>query len=103
MTTIKLPQADGTLAAFTLRPATTWPAPSGAARWNRVAFAAAHVVADPRAAVDPLVGTAIDWDTTLAFRRHLWSHGFGVAEAMDLVFSRDGGSREPLRARRGGA
>ena len=54
-------------------------------RWNRVAFAAAHVVADPRAAIDPLGGTAIDWDTTLAFRRHLWSHGFGVAEAMDTA------------------
>ena len=85
MRIIKLPQADGTLAAFTPRAAVTWPAPSGETRWNRVAFAAAHVVADPRAAVDPWLGTAIDWDTTLAFRRHLWSHGFGVAEAMDTA------------------
>jgi hypothetical protein len=85
MTPINLPQADGTLAAFTPRPAVTWPAPSGPVRWNRVAFAAAHVVADPRAAIDPLVGAAIDWDTTLAFRRHLWAHGFGVAEAMDTA------------------
>ena len=58
MTTIKLPQADGTLAAFTPRAAVTWPAPSGSMRWNRVAFAAAHVVADPRAAIDPWLGTA---------------------------------------------
>ncbi len=85
MTTLKLPQADGTLAPFTLRAAVRWPAPSGAPRWNRVAFAAAHVVADPLAAIDPWVGTAVDWDATLAFRRHLWSHGFGVAEAMDTA------------------
>jgi hypothetical protein len=85
MTTLKLPQADGTLAPFALRAAVRWPAPSGAPRWNRVAFAAAHVVADPLAAIDPWVGTAVDWDATLAFRRHLWSHGFGVAEAMDTA------------------
>ena len=85
MATIKLPQADGTLAPFTPRAASTWPVPSGSVRWNRVAFAAAHVVADPRAAIDPWVGTAVDWDTTLAFRRHLWAHGFGVAEAMDTA------------------
>jgi hypothetical protein len=85
MTAIKLPRADGTLAAFTPRAAVAWPAPTSAPRWNRVAFAAAHVVADPRAAIDPWLKAAIDWDTTLAFRRHLWSHGFGVAEAMDTA------------------
>jgi hypothetical protein len=85
MSTIKLPQADGTLAAFSPQAAVAWPAPAGAVRWNRVAFAAAHVVADPRAAIDPWLDTAIDWDATLAFRRHLWSHGFGVAEAMDTA------------------
>lgn len=50
---------------------------------TRVAYAAAHVVADPLAAIDPVLGGAIDWDATLAYRRHLWSLGFGVAEAMD--------------------
>ena len=85
MSTIKLPQADGTLAAFTPRAAVAWPAPSGAQRWNRVAFAAAHVAADPLAAIHPWLETAVDWDATLAFRRHLWSHGFGVAEAMDTA------------------
>jgi hypothetical protein len=53
--------------------------------WNRVAFAAAHVVADPRADVDPWLAAAIDWDATLAYRRYLWSLGFGVAEAMDTA------------------
>jgi len=85
LTTLKLPQSDGTLAPFTLRPAVAWPVPAEPPRWNRVAFAAAHVVADPLAAVDPWLGAAIDWDATLAFRRHLWSHGFGVAEAMDTA------------------
>ncbi|HEY3683869.1 MAG TPA: DUF993 family protein, partial [Streptosporangiaceae bacterium] len=47
---------------------------------SRVAYAAAHVVADPLGD-----GAALDWEATLAFRRHLWSHGLGVAEAMDTA------------------
>jgi hypothetical protein len=27
----------------------------------------------------------IDWESTLAFRRHIWSYGLGVAEAMDTA------------------
>jgi hypothetical protein len=53
--------------------------------FNRVAYAAAHVVADPLADVDPWLQPAIDWETTIAFRRHLWRLGFGVAEAMDTA------------------
>jgi hypothetical protein len=45
---------------------------------SRVAFAAAHVVADP-------LNGGIDWEATLAFRHHLWAHGLGVAEAMDTA------------------
>jgi hypothetical protein len=85
MPMLKLPLEGGAMAPFTPRAAATWPVPAQMPRWNRVAFAAAHVVADPRAAIDPWLETAIDWDTTLAFRRHLWSHGFGVAEAMDTA------------------
>ena len=44
--------------------------------FNRVAFAAAHVVADP------LQG-GIDWKGTIAYRRYLLNLGFGIAEAMD--------------------
>ncbi|BCL18042.1 dihydrodipicolinate synthase family protein [Micromonospora sagamiensis] len=51
----------------------------------RIAYAAAHVVADPRAENVPGAPAALDWDTTLAFRHHLWAHGFGVAEAMDTA------------------
>ncbi|WP_349258321.1 DUF993 family protein, partial [Stackebrandtia sp.] len=45
---------------------------------SRVIFAAAHVVADPLADNGPGVDAALDWDATIAFRRHLWSHGLGV-------------------------
>jgi hypothetical protein len=51
---------------------------------SRVVYSAAHVVADPlRASAD--APAAVDWDATLAFRRHLWAHGLGVAEAMDTA------------------
>ncbi|MFI0820561.1 dihydrodipicolinate synthase family protein [Streptomyces sp. NPDC021098] len=58
---------------------------TGAALTSRVVFSAAHVVADPYADVSPDSPAAVDWDATLAFRRHLWSHGLGVAEAMDTA------------------
>jgi Protein of unknown function (DUF993) len=51
---------------------------------SRVAFAAAHVVADPMRC-EPGGPAALDWDATLAFRRHLWAHGLAVAEAMDTA------------------
>jgi hypothetical protein len=51
--------------------------------FNRVVYAAAHVVADPFSNNDPTVKAAIDWPTTLKFRTHLLDLGFGIAEAMD--------------------
>ena len=51
----------------------------------RKALAAAHVVADPVSTKEPWLEAAIDWDATLAYRRHLWSWGFGIAEAMDTA------------------
>jgi hypothetical protein len=51
----------------------------------RVAFAAAHVVADPLAEQDPRSEAVLDWDATLDYRRYLWSLGLGVAEAMDTA------------------
>ncbi|MEU0668293.1 dihydrodipicolinate synthase family protein [Streptomyces lavendulocolor] len=57
----------------------------GAPLASRTVFSAAHVVADPSADVSPNSPAAIDWDATLAFRRHLWAHGLGVAEAMDTA------------------
>lgn len=61
------------------------PAPEATGEWTRTAYAAAHVVTDPLADCDPWIDSPIDWDQTLAFREHLWSLGFGVAEAMDTA------------------
>ncbi|MEU5487575.1 dihydrodipicolinate synthase family protein [Streptomyces sp. NPDC020196] len=59
--------------------------PDGTPLASRTVFSAAHVVADPYADISPDDPVAVDWDATLAFRRHLWSHGLGVAEAMDTA------------------
>lgn len=82
--TIRLPGADGGLRTYTPR---TEPlkVTNGSAFTSRTVFSAAHVVADPYADVSPDSPAAVDWDATLAFRRHLWSHGLGVAEAMDTA------------------
>jgi hypothetical protein len=52
---------------------------------SRIAFAAAHTVLDPLRTAEPLTDPVIDWDATLAYREHLWSLGFGVAESMDTA------------------
>ena len=81
---LKLPALDGRLAPYALRgTAPVRPAPG--VRFNRIAYSAAHVVADPLAAIDPWLQCAVDWDATIAYRRHLWSLGLGVAEAMDTA------------------
>ncbi|PRY21845.1 uncharacterized protein DUF993 [Aliiruegeria haliotis] len=77
MTTLNLPGGAVDLVAG--------PAPIAAATWNRTAYAAAHVVADPLADNDPWLDCSVDWDRTLAFREYLWGLGFGVAEAMDTA------------------
>jgi hypothetical protein len=82
--TLTLPNASGTLAPYTLR-GTVLAKPAGGVQFNRIAYSAAHVVADPLAVVDPWLQAAVDWDTTIAYRQHLWSLGLGVAEAMDTA------------------
>jgi Protein of unknown function (DUF993) len=81
--TLNLPVAPGKLAPYTMRPPREFPAATPP--FNRIAYAAAHVVADPLADADPWLEPAIDWERTIAFRRHLWSLGLGVAEAMDTA------------------
>jgi Protein of unknown function (DUF993) len=81
--TLNLPVAGGKLAPYTTRPPMQFPAAKPP--FSRIAYAAAHVVADPLADGDPWVDTRIDWERTIAFRRHLWSLGLGVAEAMDTA------------------
>jgi hypothetical protein len=84
VTRLTLPRADGSTYAYALRGGSTF-APPAAPHRSRVAFAAAHVVADPLAEQGPAHPAAIDWDATLAYRRHLWSYGLAVAEAMDTA------------------
>jgi uncharacterized protein DUF993 len=81
--TIRLPVAGGTLAPYQVRGPRQFAKPTRA--FTRLALAAAHVVADPLSGKEPWLEPAIDWDATLAFRRHLWSYGFGIAEAMDTA------------------
>lgn len=84
MNVVHFPRADGTWQECVLnapRAAFTYSGPFT----SRVAFAAAHVVADPLGENVPGAPAAVDWDSTLAFRRHLFEHGLGVAEAMDTA------------------
>lgn len=81
--TIKLPTPSGS-AGYTLR-GTPLARPAAGLKFNRIAYSAAHVVADPLASNDPWLTAAVDWDATIAYRQHLWSLGLGVAEAMDTA------------------
>jgi hypothetical protein len=81
---LKLPNASGRIEAYTLR-GTTPVKPAKGVKFNRIAYSAAHVVADPLAAIDPWLQCAVDWDATIAYRQRLWSLGLGVAEAMDTA------------------
>ena len=80
--TIKLPSPGG-MEEFAIHEPKEFQRPTKP--FTRKALAAAHVVADPLSAKEPWLEQAIDWDATLAYRRHLWSWGFGVAEAMDTA------------------
>jgi Protein of unknown function (DUF993) len=81
--TLNLPIAGGKLAPYTTRPPRQFPAAKPP--FNRIAYAAAHVVADPLADNEPWLDTAVDWERTIAFRHYLWDLGLGVAEAMDTA------------------
>ena len=76
--TIRLPTGD-----YAVREPGHFEKPKAA--FTRKALAAAHVVANSLSPKDPWLEAAIDWDATLAYRRYLWSWGFGVAEAMDTA------------------
>jgi len=85
MVDLLLPNPDRTISSYRL---TGTPIPfekHAASDFPRIAYAAAHVVADPLASNDPWLTPAIDWDTTLKFRHRLWDLGLGVAEAMDTA------------------
>ena len=84
MSTITLLNDQGRIEAYTLR-GKALPVRTATAPFNRIAYSAAHVVADARSPLDPWLRCAVDWDATLAYRHHLWSLGLGVAEAMDTA------------------
>ena len=82
--TVALPDAEGGWRETELYEPRAWtehPEPFQ----SRIAFAAAHVVADPRGENIPGAPAVIDWEATLGFRRHLFRYGLGVAEAMDTA------------------
>jgi hypothetical protein len=81
---ISLPVAAGRLESFVLSEPRAYP-DKAKAGFNRLALAAAHVVADATAANDPWLECALDWDRTIAYREYLWDLGLGVAEAMDTA------------------
>jgi hypothetical protein len=85
MSALNLPNADRTITAYHLSGTPIPFEKHAASDFPRVAFAAAHVVADPLASNDPWLTPAIDWDATLRFRHRLWDLGLGVAEAMDTA------------------
>ncbi len=81
---LKLPTEDSRWVTYKLA-GNTPVKPKPGIKFNRIAYSAAHVVSDPLAAIDPWLDCAVDWDATIAYRRHLWSLGLGVAEAMDTA------------------
>ncbi len=81
--TLKLPGRGKRLEEYAVRAPKSFRKP--AKPFTRKALAAAHVVADPLSAKEPWLEAAIDWDATMAYRRHLWSWGMGLAEAMDTA------------------
>jgi hypothetical protein len=81
---LNLPTISGTIDPFAASPGVSLGSGYGEPA-TRIAYAAAHVVPDPLAAINPTLDVALDWEATLAFRRYLWSLGFRVAEAMDTA------------------
>lgn len=81
---VRLPTASGAIETYRLSVPRQFPE-KVTGPLNRVALAAAHMVANPLADNDPWLTNAIDWDRTMAYRDYLWGLGLGVAEAMDTA------------------
>ncbi|MGW7492002.1 DUF993 family protein [Streptomyces sp. NPDC054786] len=89
---IKIPETDGSLTSYQPTRDPLSFTPDSTPFSGRSVLAAAHVVGDPLAPNEPFgpplgppPSQSLDWDATLAFRRHLWAHGFTVAEALDTA------------------
>jgi hypothetical protein len=81
---IKLPTSGGTLENYRIE-GTPLAAGTPSHPFNRIAYSAAHVVADPLRAREINGPAAIDWDRTIEYRRYLIRQGLGIAEAMDTA------------------
>jgi len=84
MSTLRLLDAVGAVTDAELREGGGYSRPSSPLQ-SRVAYAAAHVVPKVHADNTPGQPADIDWDSTLAFRRNVYSWGLGVADAMDTA------------------
>lgn len=84
MSTLRLLDAAGAVTDAELREGGGYARPTSALQ-SRVAYAAAHVVPKVHADNTPGQPADIDWDSTLAFRRNVYSWGLGVADAMDTA------------------
>ena len=81
---LRLPRLDGAIVSYAAGTPQALPSTAPAIK-SRIAYAAVHVVADPLAPVNPTLESAVDWDATLAYRRHVYGLGLAVAEAMDTA------------------
>lgn len=84
MSALRLLAPDGSLSDAELHDGAGYTRPTAPLR-SRVAYAAAHVVPKVHGDNTPGRPADIDWDATLAFRRHVYSWGLGVADAMDTA------------------
>ncbi len=82
--TLKLPTSLGTIESYRLQ-GTPLDVRTPARPFNRIAYSAAHVVANPLRAGELNAPPAIDWERTLDYRRYLIKQGLGIAEAMDTA------------------
>ena len=84
MATVRLALQGGSLETCTTgQPRDFGPLP--AKPFSRIAYAAPHMVSDPLTHRNPWERPVVAWDATIEYRRHLWCHGLGVAEAMDTA------------------
>lgn len=88
--TITLPSADGGLIRHVMHEPVDYPK-HPQPFMSRHTYAAAHVVAKAQADYQPGIYPPVDWEATIAFRRHLFSYGIGIAEGMDTSERGPGG------------
>jgi hypothetical protein len=81
---LKLPTAAGKLENYWPRAEPLVSRPPDVP-FTRIAYSAAHVVADPLRTAELDTPAAIDWERTIAYRRYLIEQGLGIAEAMDTA------------------